>query len=376
MRAPHTFLQPLWHFYQKTPERMTLRETMEEMRFYRDLLHLFQALAYTARPAFVAIKTRQVTNLSPISISRPLQDPLIALQEKINHVRRRLETFLNNSIPAEFASTLDCSIERIQVRPMHVALDVMDRLEATALLNHIFQKNEETALRLLECGANEKERSFSGKSILELSIEYGLQQVVTKLCKKLETLDTNTIGLRDTPLHLAARQPNLNILKTLLQHLWYHPTPRDASRIDTPNELGHTAMTEAIRYGHLAHIKCLLMEGSEINAVDLHGRSPIVYAVMQNPPIRQKACMALLIEHKAAVNISINSSATPLIVACFLGRLSVVKQLVQAGATIQLPEYKDEKQPIEIARGRKHMDVVEWLEEQLIKQSTKRQKYL
>ena len=87
------------------------------------------------------------------------------------------------------------------------------------------------------------------------------------------TSNNTSCGL--TPVHCASRQGHYDTLKTLLDNT------EEASVVNTPDTcLAATPLMLAAYFGHKKCVELLLEYGSNKEALDLAGRSAVVWAVM------------------------------------------------------------------------------------------------
>lgn len=356
-----SFVFPLlWHHcYQPTPAGTSLLDTVKEIQFYLDFLHLFQ----TSRRHYSAT----LPNLKGITvISSPYRmqdDPLAALQKRVNTAYKRLMGFLGTFNDTRGLLPPDCSFEQVQSYPLQLAVNLLDVMESPPFLKNIRMQNQPAALKLLECGATETLRFPSGATPLEISIRFDLQHVVKMLCNKLKKLDAYNHE-QNTPLHLAVKLPSTHILKLLLEHPYY----KQESALEAVNAEGYTALMHAAQLGRSFHLCALLKANSEVNATCPEGWTALAHAIAHSPTDglenEPNACVELLINHRASVNLPIGPAATALTLACHLGKLGIVQQLVRAGAFIYLPDCDESNQPIERARVNGFIAIIEWLEAQ------------
>lgn len=353
------FFPLMWNYvYADTPQGTTLHETFNELRAYRDLLHLFHACINVYDEPSMEEPTSYIKR---DQLKRLKYD---ALQTRMLDVRARLTAFLTpiSAMPNIHAHINYQSAEHMHAYPMQSAVSVLNLWETPSLLNYIFTSNDTDAKNLIDCGADTNEQFFSGETTLEMAIQKELPTTVRALVTRNPTLLYQ--GNHATLLHRAAASTSSVILKFLLTTLWHRKELK--KRLHVSDQLGLTPLTEALQLGHVKHVKLLLEANSRVDHVTGLGDAPtwppIAYAVAHAAPHQSSPCLALLIEHRADVNMSIGPSATALTLSCHLGNLYVVKQLVTAGAKLHLEECKEEQQPIAFARKEGHDHIVNWIE--------------
>lgn len=349
-----SYIPCLWEsFYYRTPAPSSLKATVETMRSYRDLLHLFQACVHTTTPI----------EGSPSHIC------YAALQKKLSLMRTYMETCLKRNTIQKIYENVNCSHERIANRIVDTAIDVVDILESSTLLHHISISEEDLALAYLSQGSDTSTLFFSRTTALEMAIKRGLSMVVKTLCQEPCFFAQNAHGC--TMLHLATHPSDIKTLRMLLSQLCYQEknSEKRYKILHIVNSKGYTALVEAIHRGAVKHVELLLNAGSGVDYIP-HTKHPtnwppIAHAVFSAPTTHSSVCLDALIRHKANVNISIGPSATPLTLACHTGNFFSVQRLVTAGADIVLKDCDEGQQPISIARREGHPEIADWLEKEV-----------
>jgi ankyrin repeat protein len=98
--------------------------------------------------------------------------------------------------------------------------------------------------------------------------------------------------------------------------------------IDSRNGDGSGALHIVVRRDDPTWLRFLLQKGADPNMRDRDGVTPLLIAVNQN----EDDCVQILIDAKANVNLANNRGETPLIRAVQLHNLTMVRQLLKAGA--------------------------------------------
>ncbi|RSL55850.1 hypothetical protein CEP53_006964 [Fusarium sp. AF-6] len=134
-----------------------------------------------------------------------------------------------------------------------------------------------------------------------------------------EYLEATRMDSRDefgrTALSVAAEHGHWGIVRLLVAH---------GADIDTLVE-GQNLITWAVRKGDKDATKCLITMGANINSVDPEGRTPLSYAAEEG----SSSIVATLIDHGADPRLADEDGWTPLIWSCDSGKLDVVSLLLQ-----------------------------------------------
>jgi ankyrin repeat protein len=118
---------------------------------------------------------------------------------------------------------------------------------------------------------------------------------------------------------------------------------------------GATPLHIAAYQGHLAIVKYLVQKGANINQATPHGATPLSVAAQQG----HLAIVKYLVQKGANINQAMTNGATPLSVAAENGHLDVVKYLVQNGAFTST--LWQNKSPEDIAREKGYTQIVDVL---------------
>ena len=102
---------------------------------------------------------------------------------------------------------------------------------------------------------------------------------------------------------------------------------------------------KAVRDGNIEDVKTLILNGAEINSMDVSNNTPLDWAVCKNQILIAK----LLLQNGADVNIKGGTIFdTPLHVAAGFGFLEMVEMLIRKGADIEAKDYFARK-PLHLA---------------------------
>jgi len=133
--------------------------------------------------------------------------------------------------------------------------------------------------------------------------------------------------------------------KELLQSMSYRDMARFQAALDAGGSVsavgptGGTALRDAVIYwGDIAVITTLLAKGADVNAADLQGTTPLLWALQsahyQSDTARLEQVVKLLLSRGANPNTPEKSGATPMQAALKLGRAPLVEAVGRAGGRL------------------------------------------
>lgn len=130
-------------------------------------------------------------------------------------------------------------------------------------------------------------------------------------------------------LHFAIQQNDINKVSSLLENGY---------SVQKTDRLGNTALNIAVYKGNIEMVKLLLQYGADINQKDEQGNTPLLVACYTG---RYNICKHL-IDQGADLNEQGSLGQSPVMQAVIspnkTDKLSIVRQLVQYGADINLPD--------------------------------------
>ena len=145
----------------------------------------------------------------------------------------------------------------------------------------------------------------SGDSLLHIAVKSGNNEILKLLLEKgLNPLVVDNDN--NNPLHLSAKNNNLDMVATLLP---YHPF------INRPGQYGNTALHFASENNNTKLVTLLLEKGAELEALNNSKNTPLHLAAGNNDP----EAYNLLVDKKAKSNAVNNMGKTPMDIANFSG---------------------------------------------------------
>ena len=151
----------------------------------------------------------------------------------------------------------------------------------------------------------------------------------------------------DTPLHSAAENGNLEIVKCLIEN---------GALINEKGNNGCPPLSAAVCEGEFEVVKFLIENGAVVNAKDDQDFTPLHLGAKEG----KLEVIKYLIENGAKIESTDHDGDTPLHMAALNGHIEVVKCFIENGARID-PKNDRDKTPHFVAAKSNHKDVVEYL---------------
>ena len=211
---------------------------------------------------------------------------------------------------------------------------------STPLQWAVYNGDVAEAKRLLRAGADVTIANKYGASPMTLAAEVGNAEMLKVLLEAGANADSpNPDG--QTALLAVARTGNVEAAQILLQH---------GATVDAKEKWGgQTALMWASARRHPEMMQLLISKGADVNArsidrnyqrhiqaegrpknLDSGGLTPLLYAARENCA----ACVKVLLENKADIDLPDPDSVSPLLVAIMNANWDLAKQLIAAGADV------------------------------------------
>ncbi len=210
----------------------------------------------------------------------------------------------------------------------------------TPLMQAAFEGDVAGAQRLLKAGADVNAMNLYGVDAMLLAAEASNTPLIQVLLKAgAKATSANLDG--ETALHLVARAGNVEAAKLLL---------RAGAKVDAREKFGgQTPLMWAAARRHGPMVDLLVSKGADVNArslvrdyqrvataesrakfLDRGGLTPLMYAARENC----RACVDILLKHKADIALPDPADVPPLSIALMNGNWDVAKRLIEAGADV------------------------------------------
>jgi uncharacterized protein len=211
---------------------------------------------------------------------------------------------------------------------------------STPLQWAVYNGDVAEAKRLLRAGADVTLANKYGASPMTLAAEVGNAEMLKVLLEAGANADSpNPEG--QTALLAVARTGNVEAATLLIDH---------GATVDAKEKWGgQTALMWASARRHPKMMELLIAKGADVNAastdrnyqrhiqaegrpknLDSGGLTPLLYAARENCA----ACVKVLLENKADINLADPDSVSPLLVAIMNANWDLAKQLITAGADV------------------------------------------
>jgi ankyrin repeat protein len=229
------------------------------------------------------------------------------------------------------------------------SVNVEDRNGQTPLFCALSESEEIARLLLEKCEVDVHHRDKKGRTILHVAVEYA-PALVDRILQMGAAIDA--VSESGTPLEVALNVENSKMFK----YLW-DKTPQ-ADVLNMVKNNARTPLHMAADQGDLQLVKLLLEKGLKINDVDKMGNTPLDAAAQnEHLPVLE---VLLERDNGTVVNKSDNMGRTLLHVAAKNGNFEMVELLVRKGAKVELCDGQG-KTAAEIALEEGHEKIYEFL---------------
>src|SRR5688572_27729005 len=255
---------------------------------------------------------------------------------------------------------------RVRALGLTLAFAAASAAAQTALVDAARNDDHATAVGLLAERTDPNQAESDGTTPLHWAVHHDDAELV----KRLLDAGANVAAANDygaTPMSEAAVAANPAVLNALLEA---------GADVDSPNADGQTALMVVARGGNVAAARALVEAGADVNArEERKGQTALMWAVAQSHP----AMVELLLAHGAQIDARSNVNEwermvtaeprqknlmpggfTPLLYAARQGCLDCAKQLVKAGANVDLTD-PDGVTPLLSAVLNAHFDTAKYL---------------
>lgn len=204
-----------------------------------------------------------------------------------------------------------------------VDLNARNRRQESALFFATYVENEEIVRLLLEAGADPNLTSTDGTTSLLTACYQGSTNIVQILIDHKADIKASN-PQRYSSIHIAAWNGFYQIVKILLKAGMHH---------DTPTRDGNTPLALAAHGAHQSVLDILLPLGCKVNNADKDCDTALHYAAYNNMVEGVKK----LLDYGADPDCQNSYKATPLWNAVFMQHKEIVKLLLYANVTMEVP---------------------------------------
>ncbi|KAM9851000.1 uncharacterized protein ankrd50l [Aulostomus maculatus] len=199
---------------------------------------------------------------------------------------------------------------------------------------HLELEKTETVEELLDSVVSVKHGGLTdGQTLLTSAAINGSANLAELLLKQgCDPLTSDHQG--QTPLSLASRQGNLNVLDVLLQWAKSQEPETAVQMMEHVDNEGWTALRSAAWGGHSKAVRLLLDAGADVDGCDGEGRTALRAAAWGG----HEETVLTLLDYGAEVDKADCKGRTPLIAAAYMGHHEVVEILLDHNAEVDLAD--------------------------------------
>ncbi|POM68523.1 Ankyrin [Phytophthora palmivora] len=173
-----------------------------------------------------------------------------------------------------------------------------------------------------------------GATPLIAAISNGHQEIVQILLEADAELGVLKTPDRNSPLHEAAFRGDPHIVQLVLDKIMEKPSEEAAELINQQNQFGNTPLHNAARTGSPGCVSCLLQAGAGHSVKNVNGSIALHHACYSEQP--NVKVVQLLVEAGSDANALDEQGCSPLIVAAKKNQTEAIDFLRKHGADITL----------------------------------------
>ena len=222
-------------------------------------------------------------------------------------------------------------------------LEKRNHSDQTALMYFAQCNKSDTIASLLAQGANKEARNREGYTALVEACRCGHEDVAKQLIKAGADLEAEENEENNTPLHIAATNGSISIIRKLLDF---------GADVDKTNNHGGTPLIRASRYGKVEAVRLLLSHRRRA-AVGIHNNNGFTALTFAAKEGHREIVDLLLSKGDADINEYNQYGMTALCEACRYGHESVVQLLLDRGASLEAQSPAGRTPAIEAEQFRK-----------------------
>jgi ankyrin repeat protein len=189
------------------------------------------------------------------------------------------------------------------------------------------------------------------ESLMHQAVHHENIEVIKRFLKHNVNVNAKNINgdyYEDTPLHIATRKGNKEIVELLIAH---------GADINMPNYDDNTPLHIATMGGNIEIVELLIARGADINLPNYDEDTPLHIATRKG----NKEIVELLIAHHANIDQPNDwNEDTPLHIATRKGNKEIVELLINGGANTNI-QNKYESTPLHIATKKNYKEIVKLL---------------
>ncbi|XP_012253051.2 ankyrin repeat domain-containing protein 16-like [Athalia rosae] len=196
-----------------------------------------------------------------------------------------------------------------------------------------------------------------GKNFLKLS-QKGDLRGLQELGSKNEIADWTVYRHEvsgDTPLHLAAREGRIEVVKYLCES-WNEPS----FRIEVVNKDLKRPIHEAAQFARSNVVRYLIDRGASVDPLKRADWTPLMLACTKSDE-EAGNCVDILLKNGASTDLKNKDGWTPLLVACRTGNVETVKNILKYSPESINVESKNGRRPLHVAAFHGNKNVMEIL---------------